>query len=90
MTTAYATRQDVAVGDAALFAGLSIAAIAVIAAGLVSWNRLMTLFGNGAPFRRKLPWGVASIGLLIAGFVVVVEWRCHVGWIDSAECHVWD
>jgi hypothetical protein len=74
----------------ALFAVLSVAAIAIIAAGLVSGHRLMTRFADGATFRSKLPWFLASMGLLLAGFVVVVEWRCHVGWIDQAECHVWD
>jgi hypothetical protein len=30
------------------------------------------------------------MALLLAGFGIVVELRCALGWIGEDECHVWD
>lgn len=72
--------------DAGLFVMLTIASVVVIAAGFLAFTRMLQL----TTFRERLPWFFVCMALVIAGFVVVVEWRCHVGWIDSDECPAWD
>lgn len=78
--------HDAGVADVGLFVILTVASVGVIAAGLLSFTRMQRL----PTFRERLPWFFVCMALVIAGFVVVVEWRCHAGWIDQDECHAWD
>jgi hypothetical protein len=31
-----------------------------------------------------------SLVLFLVGFVIVVEVRCLLGWVNPEECHAWD
>jgi hypothetical protein len=50
------------------------------------WIRLE----EGDTFWQRAAWLPAALALLVAGFVVIVELRCALGWLGESECHAWD
>ena len=72
--------------QAALVLLLIAMACGIVFAGLLVWIRL----AEGDTFWQRAAWLPAALALLVAGFVVIVELRCALGWIDESECHAWD
>ena len=80
------TLRGVHLADGALAVGLFLGLLGVLWAGWHVSERTFT----GPTLWYRLLWLVPAMALLLAGFGIVVELRCVLGWIDEDECHVWD
>ena len=72
--------------DVALAVGLAIGLVGVLWAGWHVYERVE----SGPTIWHRLAWVIPALALVLAGFVMVVELRCALGWIDESECHSWD
>ena len=64
---------------------LLLSLVGILFAGWHVWTRLE----HGRTLWHRIVWLPLALVLLVAGFVVVVELRCTLGWISKDECHVW-